>query len=245
MHVMHRHPAWLVLGFVAACSRAPAPAPAPAAATEPPATTVSTDAGSTLRLATAIEEDAGLAPPPPLAGKTVIHVGDSMVGGDWGLTAALKAKFVKEGVGKFVRDYKVSETLKSYDKSTRLVDLLKEHDPDIVIITLGTNDATLPNPTVMAPYVEGIAKKVAAPRPNGQLRECWWMGPPLWKPDTGILATIRDHSAPCKFYDASKLKIARAEDGIHPTDYGGQTWANAFWLVFRAPQKVLPDAGAP
>src|SRR5687767_11598310 len=87
-----------------ACSRtSPAPAPAPTAtATEALAATVSTDAGggatrgATLRLATAIEEDAGLTPP-PLTGKTVIHVGDSMVGGDWGLTAALKAKFVKEG----------------------------------------------------------------------------------------------------------------------------------------------------
>jgi hypothetical protein len=230
------------LALALGCSRtSPTPAPAPVA---PPAQAAELkDAGSTLRLATAVEgeADAGAPAPAPLAGKVVLHVGDSMVGGDWGLTAALKAKFVKEGAT-FIRDYKVSETIKSYDKSSRLKDLLAQHDPDIVIITLGTNDATLPNPTVMAPYVESIAKKIGT-------RECWWMGPPLWKPDTGIIATIRDHSAPCHFYDASKLKVQRGEDGIHPTDRGAQTWANAFWAVFRAPHPPasapFADAGAP
>src|SRR5690242_6275573 len=38
-------------------------------------------------------------PPAPrsLSGKKVLHVGDSMVGGSWGLTRALEAKLSREG----------------------------------------------------------------------------------------------------------------------------------------------------
>lgn len=234
---MHARGSIAVVGLVVAagCSRAHAPSPSPSPTPPAPAVAEANDAGATLRLATAVEDtsDAGTVAPPSLTGKKVLQVGDSMVGGDWGLSAALKPKFVKEGAT-FIRDLKVSETIKSYDKSSRLTDLLAEHDPDIVIITLGTNDALLPNPSAMAPHVQSIAKKVGN-------RECWWMGPPLWKPDTGILKTIRDNSAPCHFYDASKLNVQRGDDGVHPTDRGAQTWANAFWRAFRAPR---PAAGA-
>jgi acyl-CoA thioesterase-1 len=198
-----------------------------------------------LRLATALDEqtaDAGAttpdpaAPPASLGGKTVLHVGDSMVGGEWGLTRALQNKFEKEGA-KLVRDYKVSESIVSFDKSSKLKDLLAKHKPDIVILTLGTNDVFVPYPAVLAPNVQNIVKRIGN-------RECYWMGPPLWKPDTGIVAVIRDNAAPCTFYDGSHLKLARGHDGIHPTEKGGQDWADSFWSFMRAPRSA-PAAAVP
>ncbi|MDB4933200.1 MAG: hypothetical protein JWP87_172 [Labilithrix sp.] len=237
---------FLSSAFAAGCSRTP-PTPAASlataatAATASPAPTVGT---ATLRLATAVEEaDAGVASataPPSLTGKTVLHVGDSMVGGNLGLTRALEQRFSAEGA-KFVRDFKVSESIVSYDHSPKLKSLVEKHRPDIVIITLGTNDVFVPYPASMAANVQNIVKRVGA-------RECYWMGPPTWKPDTGIVQVLKDNVAPCKFFDSSSLKLQRAGDGIHPTDRGGADWATSFWTFFRASPAASAahaDAGTP
>lgn len=179
---------------------------------------------ATLHLATAVEEepDAGL---PVLAGKIVLHVGDSMVGGDGGLTKALDRRFTAEGA-KFLRSYKVSESIVSFDKSPKLKELLAKHHPDIVILTLGTNDVFVPFPASMVGNIRNIIGRIGA-------RECYWIGPPTWKPDTGIVQVLKDNVAPCKFFDSASLKLQRAGDGIHPTDRGGADWATSFWAFFR------------
>ena len=230
---------------LAGCSRNPpstgtVPQPLPPTAKED---TREREPTSALRLASAVEEvgDAGAAPavvatPATTDGKMVLHVGDSMVGGDWGLTKALEKKFTGEGA-KFVHETKVSESIVSFDKSSKLKELFAKHKPDIVILTLGTNDVFVPYPAALAPNVQSIVKRMGN-------RECYWMGPPLWKPDTGIVAVIRDNAAPCKFYDASNLKLDRGKDGIHPTDSGGQVWAGEFWKFFKNSAAVADgDAG--
>lgn len=224
--------------LAAGCSRNPPSAdargPAPALLSAPLETG---GAGAKLRLATAIEDatDAGAAapvaspsppPPPPLTGKTILHVGDSMVGGNWGLTRALEQRFSAEGA-KFIRDYKVSESIVSYDHSPKLKTLIEKNRPDIVIITLGTNDVFVPYPASMVGNIRNIVKRVGT-------TECYWMGPPTWKPDTGIVQVLKDNVAPCKFFDSSNLKLQRGGDGIHPTDRGGADWATSFWTYFRA-----------
>jgi hypothetical protein len=214
-----------------ACSRSPA------ASVQPPSTDVAfavpthaqatTTTSAKLQLDTAIEVeiDSGATEPPSLSGKVVLHVGDSMVGGSLGLTKALEARFTREGAT-FLRDYKVSESILSYDKSLKLKELLAKHQPDIVIVTLGTNDVFVPFPSALAQNVKSIVARIGA-------RECYWIGPPTWKPDTGIVQVLRDNVAPCRFYDSSNLKLQRAGDGIHPTDRGGADWARSFWTFFR------------
>jgi acyl-CoA thioesterase-1 len=232
-----------MIAFVSAaivgCSHGPPSPPAPASP-PPPAAPASpavraapmaaqpTTTGATLHLATAIGDVAdGGALAAPLAGKTVLHVGDSMVGGNWGLTRALEAKFSAEGA-KFIHDYKVSESIVSYDHSPKLKNLVEKNHPDIVIITLGTNDVFVPYPASMANNIRNIVKRVGA-------AECYWMGLPTWKPDTGIVQVLKDNVAPCKFFDSSHLKLQRSGDGIHPTDRGGADWAASFWTFFRTP----------
>ncbi|MBX3218385.1 MAG: hypothetical protein KF850_40645 [Labilithrix sp.] len=192
--------------------------------------------------------DASAVPPPSasngprsLAGKKVLHVGDSMVGGAFGLTRALEAKLATEGA-KLVRYTKVSETLASFDKTPTLKDLLRAHDPDIVVITLGANDANVPHPGAYARHVDNIVRRVGA-------RECWWIGPPSIKnvpgpgpsgADMGIVAVIRDHAGACRFFDSSTLELERTSDGIHPNDRAAAKWADAFWQEFQAPASAAP-----
>jgi lysophospholipase L1-like esterase len=155
--------------------------------------------------------------------RLVVHTGDSMVGG--GLCKALAPKF-KEGGTQFIRDVWESASLVAFAESDRLPKLVKKYDPDLVLLTLGANDVFDKHPDNMIRYIETIVKKVGK-------RDCIWIGPPLWKGDYGLVDVIREHSAPCRFYDSSDLKLQRAGDGIHPTEKGGAVWADAFWTFFQ------------
>ncbi len=218
-------------------ARAAAPvtasAPSPTPAADGDAAAPAKDAGLP---DTGAPADAGAG----LAGKVVLHAGDSMVGGDGGLTKALGAKFRAEGA-KFVRDYEVSVSIGTFARTAKLKNLLVRHKPDIVILTLGANDVFIPFPQNFATHVEAIVKKIGD-------RECYWIGPPTWKPDSGIVAVIREHVAPCKFFDSSNLPLKRGGDHIHPTDKGGAEWAELFWSFYRGTGPAAPgllDAGAP
>lgn len=169
-----------------------------------------------------------------LAGKKVLHVGDSMVGGNFGLTKALEKKLTAEGA-KLVRHTQVSETLVTFDKGPTLRDLLRTHDPDIVILTLGMNDATVPHPEVFAKNIQNIVRHVGD-------RECWWLGPPPPGPrvrgeepreaPSTLPKVIAENAGTCHFFDATDLDLERTSDHIHPTNEGGAKWADAFWSVF-------------
>src|SRR5688500_4339237 len=88
---------------VVGCSRRDRPAPAPPSPKE---------AASVTTLSRALPSpEAEPLPPEPrtLRGKRVLHVGDSMVGGNGGLTKALESKLKEEGAT-LVRHTKVSES---------------------------------------------------------------------------------------------------------------------------------------
>lgn len=155
--------------------------------------------------------------------RIVVHTGDSMVGG--GLCKALAPKFKSEGT-KFVRDVWEAASIVAFADSDRIPKLMKKYDPDLVLLTLGANDVFDKHPEYMIRYIESIVKKVGD-------RDCYWIGPPLWKGDAGLVDVIREHVTPCKFFDSSHLTLQRAGDGIHPTEKGGAVWADHFWEFFK------------
>jgi hypothetical protein len=169
--------------------------------------------------------EAGVAEaPPPKHYKIVVHMGDSMVGG--GLCKALAPKFKAEGT-KFIRDVWESASIPMFDDSDRIPTLMKRYNPDLVLVTLGANDVFNDHPEYMTKHIESIVKKVGH-------RDCIWIGPPLWKGDKGLVEVIRQHAAPCRFYDSQHLVLSRTGDGIHPTEKGGEVWADAFWPFFKS-----------
>ncbi len=171
--------------------------------------------------------DASTAAPslPSLKGKTVLHTGDSMVGGAEGLSPALREKIEAEG-GIYKKWYLVAVSLQAFSNDPKFPQKLARYNPDIVILTLGANDVFAPQPEYLAPVFKRIAKKIGT-------RECYWMSPPLWKPDTvGFVEQMKKFIAPCKLFDSSGLRLPRVGDGIHPTDEGGREWAQHFWNFF-------------
>ncbi len=157
----------------------------------------------------------------------VLHMGDSTVGGNHALTGALKKRFVAEG-SRFLSDTVESASIVSVANDGHLKELMAKHKPDLVLINLGTNEVFVPAPQALAERISAIVKRIGP-------RDCIWIGPPTWKGDTGIVNVIREHAAPCKFFDSSALPLDRVGDGIHPSDEGGEQWAVAFWAFFRGP----------
>ena len=215
-------PAGVLVIALAACSNKELPAPSPVRVDAAAALAVdAVDTGAPTR-------DAGPPDAGPvkrsLAGKNVLHIGDSMVGGTFGLTKALEKKLTAAGA-KLVRHTQVNETLISFDRGPTLKDLVRTHDPDIVLITLGMNDALVPHPEVFAKNIQSIVHHVGD-------RECWWLGPPKGQSPSGLVKVLEDNMGTCHFFDASDLDLERTSDGIHPTNEGGAKWADAFWSVF-------------
>jgi lysophospholipase L1-like esterase len=156
-----------------------------------------------------------------------------MVGGAGGLARALDAQFKAIGTTTYVRDWRVA-TVQTFDYQNYFGKLLAKHQPDMVIINLGANDAFVPNPKSLAGFVASIARKASQ---GG--RPCYWITPPLWKPpDTGIVQVIKDNAKlagangeakGCVVFDSSALALPKWPDGIHPNNEGGAIWADRFW----------------
>jgi lysophospholipase L1-like esterase len=152
----------------------------------------------------------------------VLHTGDSMVGG--GLSRALGPKFEAEGV-KYKRDVIESGTIHDFAQSDHLPKLMASFKPDLVLLTLGANHV----PNSVDPEKEiGIFVSMLLKRVSSV--DCYWIAPPIWKPAQAKFNDwLREHVAPCKFYDASALDIPRRPDKIHPNEKGGEVWADDLW----------------
>ena len=220
--VVLRRARWVpILALLAACTRPESSASRADAALEAPSKPVE-DAAK--EAATADREPRDAAPDARVY-KVVLHMGDSTVGGDHALTKALKGRFQAEG-SRFVSNTVNSESIVTLAMNGHLKELLAKHDPDLVLLNLGTNEVFVPVPEALAARIDAIVKRIGA-------RDCIWIGPPTWKPDTGIVKVIREHAAPCRFFDSSDLKLDRFGDGIHPTEAGGETWASLIWAFFK------------
>lgn len=221
-----------------ACSQRAGPS-ADAAAAPSDAAGDAADAGRDARAAApsgpfdAATEDAAIADAASLVDgaavlhsyRRVLHIGDSMVGFKFGLTRALGRRFEADGA-KFFSIPVTSAGIQSFEKGTDLDLGLKKTHPDLVLLTLGANNATSPAPEYLIPAIKRVVKKVGVS--SNPRRRCIWIGPPLWQPDkVGFIDVLRKSVAPCAFFDSSGLDLERMADRIHPTNKGGEVWADA------------------
>jgi hypothetical protein len=89
-------------------------------------------------------------------------------------------------------------------------------------VVLASNELFVPNPHARIGDVRTIVKRIGS-------RPCLWIGPAPWRHEKGIIGVVRESSGPCRFFDSSALTLERGPDHIHPTMFGGKTWANAVW----------------
>jgi lysophospholipase L1-like esterase len=156
--------------------------------------------------------------PVSLAGRTVLLVGDSMAEG---IAAPLQRKVEAAG-GRFIDGHERSSTIVWWQGSGKLRELLGQYHPDIVFIALGSNEIFIEQPAERAPLIKEMVAELGA-------RPAFWVGPPSWKPDTGLVHIIDENFQPDHFYNSNDLKVPRAPDGKHPTAQGYQAWTELIW----------------
>jgi hypothetical protein len=185
----------------------PPPRPAPSAGT------ADTHSG-VLRF----ESDAGLRP--AAEAERVLHVGDSMAPlvGNY-----LRSLYTQRGRNYWVETVVSSSTLDWAGKRL-LQDAMYKYNPQVVVISLGSNELFDPNPKRRGAAVRQIVADTRG-------RPCLWIGPPLWKKDTGFVEVLKANLGHCRYFDSSKLDLPRMEDGRHPSWTGGYRWASAVWRV--------------
>ena len=156
--------------------------------------------------------------PVSLKEKTVVLIGDSMAEG---LGWFLRGKIEAAG-GRYIIEPWQSSTICGWE-SGRLKEVIERDKPDILFISLGSNELFIKNPEqTRAPLIRQLTKDI------GDL-PAYWIGPPSWKPDNGLVRVIQENFQPEHFYDSNDLKVPRRGDGAHPTREGFETWANLVW----------------
>ncbi len=203
---------------------APPYAPAESAGAQPPEATGDasrapvTSSSAEAANPASTEADAGTKHAPTVPpGTKVLHIGDSMAGA---LGIELNAALKEAGATGILR-YKTASFIPTWAWSRDLPVLLANHDPDLVLITLGTNEIRIEDPSIRAKTIRKLVGRLEG-------RPCVWIAPPLWgRGDTGLLPVIRDNCSPCVFMDTNALlpDIPRLRDKIHPTMKARRDWA--------------------
>lgn len=168
--------------------------------------------------------------PPPAPGSEqpskpvtrVLILGDSLA---VGLGPTLKTLASQSGAQYAEVDAKVGTRIDQW--SPKIADLLQQHRPDLVLVSLGTNDAAMFDPTVNAAKAQQIVDAVK----NYGARLLWIGLPTL--PARLKADTVRQmiQATGVRYFDSRQVSFERAQDGIHATPNGYATWANAIWPV--------------
>jgi hypothetical protein len=183
--------------------------------------------------------DASTEPLPLPEGTTVLHIGDSMAGAlGIALNEELKSRKVKG-----VLRYKEATFIPTWAWGKDLPVYMLEHKPDLVIITLGTNEVKMTDPSVRAPTIKRIIERLKG-------KPCVWIAPPLWAGETEMYRVLRENVAPCRYMDTEKVypQMPRVDDHIHPSMGARKIWAKRVvdWLAReRRPTAESPWALAP
>ncbi len=153
-----------------------------------------------------------------LAGKTVLLVGDSMAEG---LVPSLQKKVEAAG-GRFFGEPWQSSTIIGWEGTGRLRQMIERYQPDIVFISLGSNELEARRPEGRVPLIKQMLSEIGA-------RPAFWIGPPSWKQDRGLLGVIAENFQPGHFFSSSNLQLPRQTDGKHPTLEGFEQWTELIW----------------
>ena len=156
------------------------------------------------------------------------------------LGIALNRQFEAHGVKGQLR-YETASFIPTWAWSKKLPVYLAQYDPDLVVISLGTNELQINNPEQRAKTIQRLVGRLEG-------RSCVWLAPPhLDAGDNGLRGIIRANCAPCAYVETDEIypDMPRTSDKIHPTMSAREEWARRVidWLgAHRAPDGDRPWA---
>lgn len=153
---------------------------------------------------------------------TLLFVGDSMLEG---LSPRLAAYAEENGHSLYTVIWYGSTTEK-WGATHKLRAYIEKFKPDYIVVCLGGNELFLRNvERSRAAMVDSIIADIGG-------LPFVWIGPPNWKPDTGINRLIAGKVGNGHFFLSSNLSLDRASDGAHPTREAAAVWMDsvAVWI---------------
>ncbi|MCR4825255.1 MAG: SGNH/GDSL hydrolase family protein [Bacteroidales bacterium] len=158
---------------------------------------------------------------PDTSSHRILFVGDSMVEG---LRYRLSQYATANGhTMQCVIWY--SSSSKYWARSDTLTHFIREFDPTYIFLCIGANELFVRNIDERDAAVGEIIREI------GDLPFVW-IGPPNWKPDTGINEILLRRCGKTRYYPSLRLKYQRAKDGAHPVLASYNMWADTVstWL---------------
>ncbi len=112
------------------------------------------------------------------------------------------------------------------DPEIKLDRLLDEFKPTFVIAVIGSNELNARSMRHRSAAVKIILRKLEG-------RKHIWIGPPNWRPDTGINDILERTVGTDHFFRSAGLTMARKADKIHPTKAAAAGWMDAVvrWII--------------
>ncbi len=172
-------------------------------------------------------------------GLRVLLIGDSLAVGLAPLFSALS----KEAGVEFKSLAVVGTRIDQWAASAELKATLEKFQPELVLVSLGTNDSFMRGEGIVAKQRAQLDKLL-------ELLTTWprrgdyglgpehivWLGPPTLQnpPSPGIAPMIQDAAGSAlapryHYFHSERLKIPRGPDSLHPTARGYAGWAGAVW----------------
>lgn len=102
---------------------------------------------------------------------------------------------------------------------------IRRFDPTYIFVCMGANELFVRNLDEREAAVGAIIRKIGD-------RPFIWIGPPNWKPDTGINDILLRLCGKRRYYPSLRLTFERAKDGAHPVLSSYNMWADSVstWL---------------
>lgn len=149
--------------------------------------------------------------------KVLLFIGDSMLEG---LSPRMAAYAAENGHTLYsVMWY--SSTTEVWGRSGKLKAYINRLKPDFIFISLGANELFVKDIEQRRDkYVKKMLEEI------GDIPYLW-IGPPNWKPDTGINRLIAKNAAPGSFFLSDGMHFDRASDGAHPTRSSAIVWLDS------------------
>lgn len=167
------------------------------------------------------------------APKTILFIGDSMLEG---LSPRLAA-YCEENGHTLYSVIWYSSTSEVWGGSGKLSEYIGRLHPDYIFICLGANELFVKDIAEKRDrYVKRLVEEI------GDIPFVW-IGPPNWKPDTGINDLIAGNVPAGSFFLSNGMKFDRSKDGAHPTRSSAALWMDsvARWMPDHSRHPILLD----
>lgn len=165
--------------------------------------------------------------------KTILFIGDSMLDGLYPRLAA----YARHNGHTLYAVIWYSSTSETWGRSGKLKSYIRRLRPDYIFICLGANELFVRNVAARRErHVRTIIEEIGS-------IPYLWIGPPNWKPDTGINALIAANTAPGTFFLSDGMEFERGKDGAHPTHESAATWMDSIvnWMAANSAHPIRLD----